>query len=88
MPPWKATAKGDADEALRRKQEQMIAHALWMEARDAKARSGRSVTRRKMDRLAGAHTLKAMDRDYLEGEDPRPAGAFRPQAPQSAPGRA
>ncbi|MCW5738198.1 MAG: hypothetical protein KIS73_29015 [Enhydrobacter sp.] len=59
-----AATKGDADEALRRKQEQMIAHALWMEARDAKERV--ETARRKMDRLAGARTLKAMDQDYLE----------------------
>jgi hypothetical protein len=59
-----ATAKGDADEALRRKQEQMIAHALWMEARDAKERI--ETARRKMDRLAGSRTLRSMDQDYLE----------------------
>jgi hypothetical protein len=59
-----ALVKGDADEALRRKQEQMIAHALWMEARDAKDRI--EVARRKMDRLAGARTLRAMDQEYLE----------------------
>lgn len=59
-----ALAKGDADEALRRKQEQMIAHALWMEARDAKAEI--ETARKMMDRLAGARTLKAMDQNYLE----------------------
>lgn len=59
-----ALAKGDHDEALRRKQEQMIAHALWMEARDAKAEVEKA--RKMMDRLAVARTLKSMDQEYLE----------------------
>lgn len=59
-----AMIKGDADEALRRKQEQMIAHALWMEARDAKEEI--EAGRKRMDRLAGARTIKSMDQDYLE----------------------
>lgn len=59
-----ALLKGDADEALRRKQEQMIAHALWMEARDAKAETEQA--RKAMDRLAGARTIKSMDQEYLE----------------------
>lgn len=59
-----AMIKGDADEALRRKQEQMIAHALWMEARDAKEEI--EAGRKRMDRLAGVRTIKSMDQDYLE----------------------
>lgn len=59
-----ALVKGDHDEALRRKQEQMIAHALWMEARDAKAEV--ETARKMMDRLAGTRTSKSMDQGYLE----------------------
>lgn len=59
-----ALIRGDHDEALRRKQEQMIAHALWMEARDAKEEIEKA--RRMMDRLAGTRTSKSMDQEYLE----------------------
>ena len=59
-----AMIKGDADEALRRKQEQMIAHALWLEARDAKEEVEKA--RASMERLAGARTIRSMDQDYLE----------------------
>ncbi len=45
-----ALARGDIDGALQRKQEQMIAHALWRETRDANQRA--EVARRKMERRA------------------------------------
>lgn len=59
-----AFIKGDADEALRRKEEQMIAHALWMEAAAAKREIEKA--RAMMEKLAGARTIRSMDQDYLD----------------------
>lgn len=59
-----AMIKGDADEALRAKQEQMIAHALWLAARDANEEI--ESNRARMEVLAGQRTIRSMDQGYLE----------------------
>lgn len=59
-----ALLKGDTEEAYRQKQQQMISHALYVEAKRARAdlESGRAM----LDRYAGADTIASMDQDYLE----------------------
>lgn len=59
-----ALIKGDFVAAFKAKQDQMVNHALYMEARDAAADVDSA--RKLMDRYAGAATLKGMDQDYLE----------------------
>ncbi|MBX3502790.1 MAG: hypothetical protein KF889_25375 [Alphaproteobacteria bacterium] len=59
-----AVLAGDHEEAFRQKQRQMIAHAMYVEAK--KARELVEKGQRLMDRYASARTLKSMDQDYLE----------------------
>lgn len=59
-----ALLKGDYAEAFRQKQSQMLASALYSEAR--KAADDVESGQRMLNRYAGADTLKAMDQDYLE----------------------
>lgn len=59
-----ALLAGDTEEAYRQKQQQMISHALYVEAKRAKedVEKGRAM----LDRYARADTIKSMDQDYLE----------------------
>jgi hypothetical protein len=59
-----ALIKGDFVAAFKAKQDQMVNHALYMEARQAAADVDSA--RKLMDRYASAATLKNMDQDYLE----------------------
>lgn len=59
-----ALIKGDFVAAFKAKQDQMVNHALYMEARTAAADV--ESARKLMDRYAGAETIKNMDQDYLE----------------------
>lgn len=60
----RALIKGDFEEAFRRKQEQAINHALYIEAK--KATESVETARKLMQRYADAPTLKAMDQTYLD----------------------
>lgn len=60
----RALIKGDFEEAFRRKQEQAINHALYIEAK--KATEAVETARKLMQRYADAPTLKAMDQTYLD----------------------
>lgn len=60
----RALIKGDFVAAFKAKQDQMVNHALFMEAR--KASEDVDAARKLMDRYASAETIKSMDQDYLD----------------------
>lgn len=60
----RALMKNNYVEAFKAKQDQLVNHALWMEAK--KASDQIEGARKLMDRYAGAETLKGMDQEYLE----------------------
>lgn len=60
----RALMKGDFVAAFKAKQDQMVNHALYMEAK--KAADDVDSARKLMDRYASAETLKGMDQEYLE----------------------
>ncbi len=59
-----AMLKGDMDEALRFKQQQMLSSALMAEAKEAHDEVTKA--RRYLDTIAKRRTWKAVDQDYLE----------------------
>lgn len=60
----KAMLAGDLDEAFNQKQAQMLNHALWRAAKEAKDEVDAIV--RRLGKLAKAKTLPSMDQDYLD----------------------
>lgn len=68
-----ALAKGDIDGALQHKLEQMNAHALWREAREANRRA--EVARRKMERRAASRMMDVASDSAVEGDAPAPSSA-------------
>lgn len=60
----RALIKGDFVAAFKAKQDQMVNHALYMEAR--KASEDVDSARKLMDRYASTETIKNMDQEYLE----------------------
>jgi hypothetical protein len=59
-----AILKGDREEAFRQKQQQLVNHALFIEATKAKAEVDSAV--KLLDRYGEAKTIKSLDQGYLD----------------------